>query len=44
MLDERCISANQMNADELACQQSGNLGNPPPFALPYGQPPTAPAH
>jgi hypothetical protein len=33
------ISANQMNADELARLQSGSFGNPPPSALPYGQPP-----
>ena len=32
-------SANQMNADELARLQSGNTANPPPSALPYGQPP-----
>jgi hypothetical protein len=32
-------SANQMNADELARLHSGNMGNPPPGALPYGQPP-----
>ena len=31
-------SANQMNADELARLQAGSLGNPPPSALPYGQP------
>ena len=33
------MSANQMNADELARLHSGNMGNPPPGALPYGQPP-----
>jgi hypothetical protein len=32
-------SANQLNADELARLQSGSMGNPPPAALPYGQPP-----
>jgi hypothetical protein len=32
-------SANQLNADELSRLQGGNLGNPPPGALPYGQPP-----
>ena len=32
-------SANQLNADELARLQAGNTGNPPPSALPYGQPP-----
>jgi hypothetical protein len=32
-------SANQMNADELGRLHSGNMGNPPPGALPYGQPP-----
>jgi hypothetical protein len=32
-------SANQMNADELARLQGGNMGNPPPGALPYGRPP-----
>jgi hypothetical protein len=40
-------SANQMNADELARLQAGNMGNPPPSALPYGQPPGGampPAH
>jgi hypothetical protein len=40
-------SANQMNADELARLQSGSMGNPPPSALPYGQPPGGampPAH
>jgi hypothetical protein len=31
-------SANQLNADELARLQSGNTGNPPAGALPYGQP------
>lgn len=35
-------SANQMNADELSRLQSGSMGNPPPSALPYGQPPGAP--
>ena len=35
-------SANQMNADELARLQSGSMGNPPPSALPYGQPPGGP--
>jgi hypothetical protein len=35
-------SANQMNADELARLQAGNTGNPPPSALPYGQPPGGP--
>jgi hypothetical protein len=34
------LSANQMNADELARLQSGNLSNPPPADLPYA---TAPA-
>src|SRR5438132_11250263 len=34
-------SANQLNADELARLQAGNMGNPPPSALPYGQPPGA---
>jgi hypothetical protein len=41
------MSANQMNADELARLQAGQLGNPPPSALPYGQPPGGampPAH
>ena len=33
------MSANQMNADELARLNSGNMGNPSPGALPYGQPP-----
>ena len=33
-------SANQLNADELARLQAGNLSNPPPSAMPYGQPPT----
>ena len=40
-------SANQMNADELARLRSGSMGNPPPSALPYGQPPGGampPAH
>ena len=31
-------SANQLNADELSRLQAGNLANPPPSALPYGQP------
>ena len=35
-------SANQMNADELARLQAGNTSNPPPSALPYGQPPGGP--
>jgi len=37
----RCLnrSANQLNADALSRLQRGNLGNPPPGALPYGQPP-----
>ena len=33
------MSANQMNADELARLQAGNLGNPPPADLPYATPP-----
>jgi hypothetical protein len=40
-------SANQLNADELSRLQAGNTGNPPPSALPYGQPPGGampPAH
>jgi hypothetical protein len=40
-------SANQLNADELSRLQSGSMGNPPPSALPYGQPPGGampPAH
>jgi len=32
------LSANQMNADELARLQGGNLSNPPPSALPYAEP------
>ena len=32
-------SANQLNADELSRLQAGNTGNPPPSALPYGNPP-----
>jgi len=32
------MSANQMNADELARLQSGQMGNPPPSALPYSEP------
>ena len=34
-------SANQLNADELARLQAGNVSNPPPSALPYSQPPGA---
>jgi len=34
-------SANQLNADELARLQSGNYGNPPSSALPYGQAPSS---
>ena len=34
-------SANQMNADELARLQAGQLGNPPPSDLPYATPPSA---
>ena len=34
------MSANQMNADELARLQAGNLGNPPPSDLPYATPPS----
>ena len=34
-------SANQLNADELARLQAGNLGNPPASALPYATPPGA---
>jgi hypothetical protein len=34
-------SANRLNADELARLQAGSLSNPPPSALPYGQPPGA---
>jgi hypothetical protein len=33
------MSANQMNADELARLQAGNLGNPAPSDLPYATPP-----
>jgi hypothetical protein len=33
------MSANQMNADELARLQGGNLGNPAPSDLPYATPP-----
>jgi hypothetical protein len=33
------LSANQMNADELARLQAGNLGNPPPADLPYATAP-----
>lgn len=36
------MSANQMNADELARLQGANYSNPPPAALPYGAPPGAP--
>ena len=35
------MSANQMNADELARLQGGNLGNPPPSDLPYASPPAS---
>jgi hypothetical protein len=35
------MSANQMNADELARLQAGNLGNPAPSDLPYATPPAA---
>src|SRR5215469_9559859 len=35
------MSANQMNADELARLQAGNLGNPPPSDLPYATPPAS---
>ena len=34
-------SANQMNADELARLQAGNLGNPAPSDLPYATPPAS---
>jgi hypothetical protein len=34
------MSANQMNADELARLQGGNLGNPAPSDLPYATPPS----
>jgi hypothetical protein len=37
------MSANQMNADELARLQAGQVGNPPPSALPYSEPPAASA-
>jgi hypothetical protein len=37
------MSANQMNADELARLQAGQLGNPPPSALPYSEPSAASA-
>ena len=37
------LSANQMNADELARLQAGETGNPPPSALPYSEPPSAQA-
>jgi len=40
-------SANQMNADELARLQGGNVSNPPASALPYATPPAGampPAH
>jgi hypothetical protein len=33
------LSANQMNQDELARLQAGNLGNPPPADLPYATAP-----
>lgn len=35
------MSANQMNADELARLQGGNLGNPAPSDLPYATAPDA---
>jgi hypothetical protein len=35
------LSANQMNADELARLQAGQLGNPPPADLPYATPPSS---
>jgi hypothetical protein len=35
------MSANQMNADELARLQGGNLGNPAPSDLPYATPPAS---
>ena len=38
------MSANQMNADELARLQAANYSNPPPAALPYGAPPAPPAY
>jgi hypothetical protein len=37
------MSANQMNADELARLQGGNMGNPAPSDLPYATPPGASA-
>jgi len=37
------MSANQMNADELARLQAGQLGNPAPSDLPYATPPASSA-
>jgi len=35
------MSANQMNADELARLQAGQVGNPAPSDLPYATPPAS---